>query len=480
MKVSMESRVIQGILTWMQPKYLIFLLSACYPGILFLFSLIVGEYAANEPPFFKIIVATGAIAMMALVFVIPILAIKTIAKIVQQQSRKAIASKRIIHLVFATYPFYALLLLVLFQTGMGHLSNIIWPLLILILGIAFYYYNRHSEKSISRLKLIKIWGGWRVIHGIAALLFLLGFALLHIFNHGLALWSVELHTDVMEVLRYWYTSGIVEPILFFLMGVLIISGTRLFLYHTTYDGDVFRTLQTTSGTYILLFLAAHSMAVLGAQAAGTETDWYFATGQSGLITGPVMLFPYYTLAVFLILMHASLGLRLLLIHKKKDLLVVNRIFYTLVIIAAIISAGISLATTGVHLIPEYESPAKATDNRDSLALLIENKLLKIDPKLESDVVGFDDDHYLSILEVALAPLVTEPLHTHPGAEILYCLSGKGQVLVDGTIHSMEAGSVVYVAKGQKKALSNTDGSKRFRVLAFLVLERDLPKITLCN
>ncbi|MDN5211950.1 cupin domain-containing protein [Fulvivirgaceae bacterium BMA12] len=480
MKVSLENREIQGILTWMQPKYLVFLLSACYPGILFVFSSIVGEYGRNEPLFFKIIAVLGAVVMMALIFAIPILAVKTLSKIGHQQSRKIIASKRIIHLVFATYPFYTLLLLMLFQTGMGHLSNIIWPVLMLLLGIAFYYYAKPSDKSISGLKSIKIWGGWRLVHGIAALLFLLGFVLLHIFNHGLALWSVELHTDVLEALRQWYASGIVEPVLFFLMGMLIISGTRLFLYHTTHNGDIFRTLQTTSGVYIFMFLCAHSMAVLGAQATGVETDWYFATGPSGLFTGPVMLFPYYTLAVFLILMHASLGLRLLLIHKKNNLLVANRIFYTLIIIAAIFSAGISIATTGIHLIPEYDSPAKTTGNQDSLALLIENKLLKIDPKLESDVMGFDDDHYLNILEVELAPLVTEPLHTHPGTEILYCLSGKGNVLVDGTAHNMEAGSIVYVNKGQKKALSNTDESTRFRVLAFLVLERNFPKITLCN
>jgi quercetin dioxygenase-like cupin family protein len=72
--------------------------------------------------------------------------------------------------------------------------------------------------------------------------------------------------------------------------------------------------------------------------------------------------------------------------------------------------------------------------------------------------------------VRLAAGVVEPAHTHPGFEILYGLSGRGHVTLDGGVTPMSAGQVVHVGEGTVKALVN-DGYEPMTVLAVLVLDR---------
>ncbi len=458
----------------------VFILAACYPLALDVFSWFVQSHGQNETFFFKLITVVGATLSMLLTFLIPLMAIRKLVKMERKPQGATIALRRILHLVFASSPIYTLLLLVLNKIGLAYLHNLLWTILVLIYGIAFIFYLKRPKKKAVHAIAKPIWVGWRTIHGVAALFFLLGFALLHIFNHGMALWSVELHQNILETLRKWYLSPWVEPLLLLFIGVLIVSGVRISWHHTRFGGDFFRILQTTSGVYLFFFLSAHSLAVLSAQVAGVETDWYYATGASGLIVESVMLFPYYTMAVFFILTHASLGLRKILIDRNIGIKPANRVFYRLMVISAIVTIGIGMASTGIGLDPTAEVEEASSANQERLRCLLENGLLKIDRKLDTGIEGFKSDRYLNILEVTLAPLSTEPLHTHPGAEVLYALEGKGHVVLDSTVHPMVPGSVVHVKRGQKKALGNTSASENFKVLAFLVLERDYPSLELCN
>lgn len=88
-------------------------------------------------------------------------------------------------------------------------------------------------------------------------------------------------------------------------------------------------------------------------------------------------------------------------------------------------------------------------------------------------VDIDDRRVVSLTVVHLAPGVVEPTHTHPGLEILYTLTGRGHVDLDGTSVALNAGEVVHVTEGTAKAIAN-DSDRSLSVLAVLVLDRDRP------
>src|ERR1700688_896647 len=47
--------------------------------------------------------------------------------------------------------------------------------------------------------------------------------------------------------------------------------------------------------------------------------------------------------------------------------------------------------------------------------------------------------------IEMLPGSAFPLHTHPGDHILYIISGKGTITIDGIARHVEAGHTVYVA-----------------------------------
>jgi hypothetical protein len=50
---------------------------------------------------------------------------------------------------------------------------------------------------------------------------------MHLGNHLTALWSLELHSRILHLLRQWYRNGLVEPLLVSLMLFQIGSGLVL-------------------------------------------------------------------------------------------------------------------------------------------------------------------------------------------------------------------------------------------------------------
>jgi quercetin dioxygenase-like cupin family protein len=121
-----------------------------------------------------------------------------------------------------------------------------------------------------------------------------------------------------------------------------------------------------------------------------------------------------------------------------------------------------------------DSKQQALDSREDA------NALKVESKLKSELQGLQKDHYFSMLVVTVAADHTEPTHTHPGDEILYGLSGKGAVYIDGVKHEIQPGTVVQVRRGQKKSLSNEGNREPLQVLALLVLQKDLPLLEIVS
>jgi quercetin dioxygenase-like cupin family protein len=99
--------------------------------------------------------------------------------------------------------------------------------------------------------------------------------------------------------------------------------------------------------------------------------------------------------------------------------------------------------------------------------------LIVEPKTNLELPG---DQVLTLLRVELAPGAVEPQHTHPGVEILYGVTGRGEVELDGqTRHPLSSGDVLPIERGHVKSLRNP-GDEPFAVLAVLVLDADEPPL----
>lgn len=84
-------------------------------------------------------------------------------------------------------------------------------------------------------------------HGVAAAVLLTIFLLLHLGNQASVVWSAEMHQIVMKVLRGWYRSPFVEPVVVALAAFQIASGAILLRSKLSQTSDVFSSLQTATG-----------------------------------------------------------------------------------------------------------------------------------------------------------------------------------------------------------------------------------------
>lgn len=317
-----------------------------YPGLLSLFPYAITWYSESESTLAQTIAATLSILVMVIALAIPCVAIKALANIHNDNFTNAHSIRLALHLVFAVSPLYVFSLLVIGILEVGKWHTTLWVLSFVFAGgmlASGSGKSRIFKKPVSNSSLL------RSIHGVSALCLMIGFVLLHLSNHGAAIWSVELHGTIMEFLRAWYQSKWVEPGIFVLLATMFATGLPMVLRYSKSDMDLFRTLQTCSGFYLMIFLMAHSLAVLGARSQNIETDWFFATGTSGLIHGFFPLIPYYILAVFILILHVSLGLRIILLTHHFDMAKANRMFFILTGLGAIFTLFMAMALLGIHM-----------------------------------------------------------------------------------------------------------------------------------
>lgn len=143
------------------------------------------------------------------------------------------------------------------------------------------------------------------LHRISAL-FIAGFALLHIANHLVSVFSIQAHLAVMEWLRQLYRWGPLEAILLASVLLQIGSGLWLVLRGWMQRCGVVAWLQAGSGLYLALFLLIHVSAVLyGREILHLDTNFYYAA--AGLHVPPNGFFfaPYYFLAVLALCVHVA-------------------------------------------------------------------------------------------------------------------------------------------------------------------------------
>ena len=252
------------------------------------------------------------------------------------------ADRLALHLAAAAPPLWVLSLLLFGRFGWSAHHSLAWTSLWLTLLAGSAWVRDRGEVAAPGARL-------RIVHGGLALTVLLVFLLYHFVNHLLALWSPDLHRALLDSGRQWYRSAGLEPILLAAFAGLLASGVPMAWRYAARPGDGYRTLQAVSGTYLLFFLLAHLLAVLGARQDGTETDWQFAVGAKGLLDGRGLLTPYYVLALAAIVSHLACGTRIVLLGHGASRVAARRVFTAIMLLGALVTLLTTLAMCGVHL-----------------------------------------------------------------------------------------------------------------------------------
>jgi hypothetical protein len=211
-----------------------------------------------------------------------------------------------------------------------------------------------SRLSQSQPATLRVSSGLRIAHGASAAAIVFIFLALHLSNHLSGLWNETTYRFLMRRFEQVYRSKVLEPILLSLLLFQIASGCALLWRYTRRSSDFFQTLQISSGAYLLFFLLAHmnSVFVYARTILGIPTDWNFATGApTGLLRDAwnIRLLPHYLLAVFFVLTHLSLGVRVVSLAHNASAQVANRMAWVGTSLAAVLSVAIALGLVGVHL-----------------------------------------------------------------------------------------------------------------------------------
>jgi hypothetical protein len=103
----------------------------------------------------------------------------------------------------------------------------------------------------------------------------------------------------LEALRTWYRAALVQPVVVALMLLQVASGVTLLWRVTAVPGDLYRTLQTSTGALLSVFIVSHLNAVfiLGRAVSKADTTFLWASGApAGLLPDPwnVRLVPHYS------------------------------------------------------------------------------------------------------------------------------------------------------------------------------------------
>ncbi|MDH0746052.1 hypothetical protein N5D61_06815 [Pseudomonas sp. GD03842] len=193
----------------------------------------------------------------------------------------------------------------------------------------------------------------RFAHGVCGSLASL-YALFHIGNHAAGIFSVQLHSEIMEFGRAVYRSTLGEPLLVAVMLFQVLSGIRLIWCWSEAAADRYRTFQVASGAFMALFILGHmnSVFVFARIWLGIPTDWSFATGEpAGLIhdSWNIRLLPHYAMGVFFTLTHLLSGLRVVLIAHGTPTHTANRLWWTGGALSGGICVVIMCGMSGLHL-----------------------------------------------------------------------------------------------------------------------------------
>ncbi|WP_051077327.1 hypothetical protein [Janthinobacterium sp. HH01] len=132
---------------------------------------------------------------------------------------------------------------------------------------------------------------------------------LHLFNHLLAIGSVEAHIHFMEAFRAVYRNRVVEIILLLCVASQIASGLTFVRSRWRDRHQGLDLLQLGSGLYLAFFLLVHVGAVLaGRMKFGLDTNFYYAAAGMHVLPYRYFFMPYYFFAVLAITVHLARAL----------------------------------------------------------------------------------------------------------------------------------------------------------------------------
>lgn len=290
---------------------------------------------------------------MAAAYAVPALGLLIAWRLKTVTAGRATSIRRLAHLAFAAPPLFTGLGVITYILGVSELDIPIWAFCCVILGIYctrsvdVQTYGKAMETQPARL---------RYLHGSLALAVLLMFLLAHLANHVLALWSIRLHEQAMQLLENVYRQPLIEPLLVILVIALVTSGFRLAWRATAAPQDAHGVLQTLTGFFVGLFILSHLTAVfvMARMVLHIPTDWAFASGAPvGLLADPwnVRLIPHYSIAVWAVLSHLGLGIRLVLRSHQYVASVGDAAARIMIGLGALTSVLITAALLGVHGAP---------------------------------------------------------------------------------------------------------------------------------
>jgi hypothetical protein len=324
--------------TGLGQSLLTFITLLVYRQLFGLYSSMVGYYSEDGNIF---AIMFGAILLLA-IFAIPLVALLVLCRC-DLSGAGFVRQRLLLHILVMTPAIYTLTFLMCLLTNGLSLMSWAWVLVAgILLLLSLCIRPAASDKPYSPIL--------RVSHGLAALVFVGGFLAMHLASHLGAIWSSELHAQTLDVLRPWYRSKIVEPVLLGACGFLVISGFYMAQIHIRRGANAHRMLQTVTGFYLGVFIITHVSAVLSARKGGVDTNWFFATGENGLLLGPSILIPYYALSILFAFIHLALGIRQVLgAHGVKRVTVefsyalLSRLGLGLTVIIMIAAMGFSFS-----------------------------------------------------------------------------------------------------------------------------------------
>lgn len=316
--------------------------AAAYPYLLNSFSWSVNQYNLGGEILFSIF----ALISITMMISIPILSIWALTNISNNTCDNPVGNRTFIYFIVTTPPLYIVTLQIFGWLDLGSWHKIIWIISIMLIALSLQLFKRRVKKHHRAFLPFTV---TLKIHRTSAILLIFGFILLHLGNHIFALYSNALHEEVRLLLNKWYRIELIENTLFVLLAFMVTTGIMMLRRYSGTDGNIFRTLQISSGFFIAIFLSAHVNAVLNARSLSVETDWIFATGEYGLINGGGILIPYYIISVAMMLMHISLGIRRVMLARKVNHVQADKTFYGLLSVSAVFTVIISAAILGVKI-----------------------------------------------------------------------------------------------------------------------------------
>jgi succinate dehydrogenase/fumarate reductase cytochrome b subunit len=297
--------------------------------------------------------AAALVGSLVLTFAVPALALAVAAGLgsIERPSAGEARARGFAHLAYASPTLFTFIGVVVYLDGFPTADYLVWPLLWAAV-IAVVWLRAAPAVSTTRPAQIPSW--LRPIHGAGAAVIIAGFILLHLFNHLTGLWSAETHIAVMDVLRKWYRSGLVEPVVVALMLFMVVTGGLLLRARLTRPAGWFETLQTATGTYLGIYIVGHmnSVFVYARLHEGIDTNFWFASGgQLGLLGDPwsVRLLPHYALGVWSVITHAGCGLRTVLLTHGIAQRAANRVAAWISVLGAVVAVPMILALVRVHI-----------------------------------------------------------------------------------------------------------------------------------